>query len=106
MSMWLPLGQKRYCPLGNCPAIHCMCLGSMVSYLAPITRVGTVILCRSALRSQNARLPPASNSLEPSIAVYMGWLIWAKARFTGSGHSSAGMRRKCFSSQLGTSSSM
>ena len=41
--------------------------GSIVSYLAPIVSVGTVIFARSAVRSQLTSLPLAPISLGPCI---------------------------------------
>src|SRR6185436_5471703 len=51
IAMWLPSGQSRKLPCLTCVETQRMCSGSMVSWAAPITRVGTVIVPREALRS-------------------------------------------------------
>ena len=46
-----------------------MCVGSMVSYFAPMTSVGTVIFGRSAVRSHRSSFPLAPSSLGPCIGM-------------------------------------
>jgi hypothetical protein len=69
MAMWLPSGQSRKRPSGSRPAIISMNAGSMVSWPAPMTRVGTWIEARSSVRSQCASVASAlmPSSLGPCI---------------------------------------
>ena len=67
IGMWPLFGSSRKSPRGTYLLIIRIHAGSIVSCCPAMTSVGTVILFRSAVRSQCSRMPLAPISLGPCI---------------------------------------